>query len=189
MRLFVAIDIPAEARRALSDAVAPLRDRHDELRWTRPASWHLTLAFLGDLPIGGRIRAVTALHLATASAHSCGVTLSGRLGSFRGRYGDRVLWADVEPVDSNLQMLVDCIRHELKAAGVTFDDRPFRAHLTLARSRCGQALPRVRALTGPGLPCQWAVPRVVLMASRVGQASQYRTIATWPLRGVSASDQ
>ena len=56
MRLFVAIDIPDEARRVLSDAVAPLRDRHDGLRWTRPATWHLTLAFLGDLPIGGRIR-------------------------------------------------------------------------------------------------------------------------------------
>jgi 2'-5' RNA ligase len=179
MRLFVAVDIPAGARRALSDAVAPLRDRHDELRWTRPATWHLTLAFLGDLSIGGRIRASTALRLATASARSCGITLSGRLGSFRGRYGDRVLWAAVEPVDSSLGMLVDCIRRELKAADVMFDDRPFRAHLTLAR---GRVLPRARALTGPGLPCEWEVPDVALMASRSGQTRQYRTVATWPLR-------
>jgi 2'-5' RNA ligase len=181
MRLFVAIDIPADVRRALSDAVTPLRDRHDELRWTRPATWHLTLAFLGDVPIGGRIRASNALHLATRSARSCGVALSGRLGSFQGRFGDRVLWAAVEPEDSGLQMLVDCIRRELNAADVEFDDRPFRPHLTLARGRRGQALPRVRALTGPGLPCRWAVPTVALMSSRQGQGNHYRTIATWPL--------
>jgi 2'-5' RNA ligase len=107
--------------------------------------------------------------------------MSGRLGTFRGRFGDRVLWAAVEPEDSGLQMLVDCIRRELNAADVGFDDRPFRPHLTLARGRRGQALPRVRALTGPGLPYRWAVPTVALMSSGQGQGNHYRTIATWPL--------
>ena len=181
MRLFVAIDIPGDVRRVLTDAVTPLRDRHDELRWTRPATWHLTLAFLGDVSIGGRIRATTALRLATRSARPCGVALPGRLGTFRGRFGDRVLWAAIEPEGSGLQMLVDCIRRELKAADVGFDDRPFRPHLTLARGRRGQALPRVRTLTNPGLPCRWAVPTVALMSSQSGQTGQYRTIATWPL--------
>jgi 2'-5' RNA ligase len=177
-RLFVAIEVPPEARHALSGAVTGVRARHEELRWSRPATWHVTLAFLGELGVGGRIRAVTALRRATVSAAHCPVTLSGRLG----RFGDRVLWAAVEPDDDRLQKLVDGLRRELVATALPFDDRPFRPHLTLARGRRGQAMPRTRLLTAPGLPCGWSVTTVALMASpRNGNG--YRTVATWPLRG------
>jgi 2'-5' RNA ligase len=182
-RLFVAIGIPSAARDALSAAVTGLRVRHDELRWSRPAGWHVTLAFLGELDVGGRVRAVTALRRATVGAAPCAVTLSGRLG----RFGERVLWAAVEPDDDGLHTLVDGIRRELSAAALPIDDRPFRSHLTLARGRRGQAMPRTRMLTGPGLPCGWAVTTVALMASpRNGQRNGYRTVATWPLSGAPA---
>jgi 2'-5' RNA ligase len=178
MRLFVAVSLPATARRALATAITPLRQRHDGLRWVRPVSWHVTLAFLGEVSVGGRLRAVHALQRATASAPPCPVVLSGRLG----RFGDRVLWAAVEPHDDNLQTLVDDIRRELEAADLPVDDRPFRAHLTLARGRRGETMPRQRTLTAPGLPCEWSVATVVLMSSRPGQRNGYRNMATWPLR-------
>jgi 2'-5' RNA ligase len=174
-RLFIAVDVPDAARRALSDAVTPLRVRYDRLRWARPDTWHVTLAFLGDTPVGGRIRAIGALRRATGCAPPCDVTLSGRLG----RFGDRVLWAAVEPDDGDLLALIDGIRGELGVAGLPVDDRPFRAHLTLARGRRGQSMPRARMLTAPGLPCRWSVTTVALMSS---QPSGYRTVATWPLR-------
>jgi 2'-5' RNA ligase len=183
MRLFVAVDVPATARRALSTAITPLRQRHDGLRWARAASWHITLAFLGEVSVGGRIRAVNALHRATAWATPCPVTLTGRLG----RFGDRVLWAALEPDDDSLRMLVDDIRRELEASGLPVDDRPFRAHLTLARGRRGQTMPRQRTLAAPGLPCRWLVATVVLMSSRPGQRNGYRTIATWPLGHAAGS--
>jgi RNA 2',3'-cyclic 3'-phosphodiesterase len=177
-RLFVAIDVPMAARQALSDAVTGLRVRHDGLRWSRPAGWHVTLAFLGEVGVGGRIRAISALRRATVGAAPCAVTLSGRLG----RFGDRVLWASVEADDDRLPTLVDGIRRELAAAGLPFDDRPFRSHLTLARGRRGQAMPRTRLLTAPGLPCRWSVATVALMASPPnGHGNGYRTVATWPL--------
>lgn len=177
-RLFVAADIPVAARQALSDAVTGLRVRHDGLRWSRPAGWHVTLAFLGELGVGGRIRSIAALRRATAGAAPCAVTLSGRLG----RFGDRVLWAAVEPDDDRLQLLVDRIRRELAAERLPVDDRPFRSHLTLARGRRGQVMPRTRLLTAPGLPCRWSVATVALMASPPnGHRNGYRTVATWPL--------
>jgi 2'-5' RNA ligase len=177
-RLFVAVDVPAAATRALSDAVTPLRVRHDQLRWSRPATWHVTLAFLGELSLGGRIRAIGALQRATACARPCAVTLSGRLG----RFGDRVLWVAVEPDDGDLLTLIDGIRQELGIAGLPVDDRPFRAHLTLARGRRGQTMPRARVLTAPGLPCRWSMETVALMSSQPnGQRNGYRTLATWPL--------
>ena len=49
MRLFVAVVPPDAALAELEDAVAPLREAAPELRWTGAASWHLTLAFLGEV--------------------------------------------------------------------------------------------------------------------------------------------
>lgn len=177
-RLFVAFAVPGGVRDALDGAVAPLRERHDELRWARPASWHVTLAFLGELPVGARIRAVGALHRATRNAPSCPVTLSGRLG----RFGHRVLWAAVDSPDAALDTLVTRIRRELASARLPVDDRPFRPHLTLARGHRGLSLPGARIVTAPGLPCTWPVSVVALMASSSGgRRNGYRTVATWPL--------
>ncbi|MEC4016836.1 2'-5' RNA ligase family protein [Streptomyces sp. H27-D2] len=60
MRLFVAVLPPREQTAALGDAVAELRrlPDADRLRWTEPAGWHFTLAFLGEVevdePVEGR---------------------------------------------------------------------------------------------------------------------------------------
>src|SRR5919206_1242895 len=47
LRLFVAVDIPDDVQAVVADAVAPLRDRLWDARWTPPANWHVTLKFLG----------------------------------------------------------------------------------------------------------------------------------------------
>ena len=49
MRLFVAIVPPPAVLAELAAAVAPLRAGRPGLRWTGPADWHLTLAFLGEV--------------------------------------------------------------------------------------------------------------------------------------------
>ena len=49
MRLFVAVTPPPEALDELRSATAAMRSAHPELRWSLPAQWHLTLAFLGEV--------------------------------------------------------------------------------------------------------------------------------------------
>ena len=179
-RSFVAVQMPAEAVAALTTAITPLRQRHSGLRWARSTRWHLTLAFLGELSTGGRLRALQALRRATWHTPRFEVMVPGRLG----RFGERVLWAAVETDDESLAMLVATIRQELAAEGVLYDDRPFRAHVTLARGRRQLTLPRTRTLTAPGLPYRWPVTAVALMSSDPnGQGNGYRTVATWPLHG------
>jgi 2'-5' RNA ligase len=55
MRLFVAIIPPPEVAAELSRRLRPLRSSPQAatppgLRWTSPDSWHVTLAFLGEVP-------------------------------------------------------------------------------------------------------------------------------------------
>jgi 2'-5' RNA ligase len=50
MRLFVALAPPAAVLSDLDAAVAPHRAARPDLRWTGRPDWHVTLAFLGDVP-------------------------------------------------------------------------------------------------------------------------------------------
>lgn len=181
MRLFVALDVPAPIRDALADAIAPLRARHHTLRWIPPGDWHLTVAFLGPTPVARRMRARIALQGVAATARPFPLLLDGRLG----RFGDRVLWAGVTAPGDGLATLADDVRGALASAGVATDDRPFRAHLTVARARRDHKVPRVSTpLALPPRPVRWTVRRIALMASLQAPAGgRYRAVATWPLRG------
>lgn len=180
MRLFVAVVVPGPARSALATAVAPLRTAHPNLRWTHPAGWHLTLAFLGECSVAERLRAQLAVGRAAATAGGpVDLVVDGRIG----RFGDRVLWARVDDRDRGLGTLADAVRTALGDHGFDVDDRAFRAHVTLARGRRGRRLPRDRRVAGTGLPVRWTATTVALMASSPGPgASRYRAVATWPLR-------
>ena len=49
LRLFVAVEIPDRVKRAVDAAATPLQRRASDAKWTSPAQWHLTLAFLGEV--------------------------------------------------------------------------------------------------------------------------------------------
>src|ERR1700733_6042803 len=49
MRLFVAVTPPPAALDEMDAVVAPLRPSWPQLRWTLRPTWHLTLAFLGEV--------------------------------------------------------------------------------------------------------------------------------------------
>jgi len=181
VRLFVALDVPASIRGALTDALAPLRARHHTLRWIPPGDWHLTLAFLGPTPIARRLRAQIALRAVASTAEPFPLLLDGRLG----RFGDRVLWAAVASAGHGLTELATAVRDELASAGVVTDDRPFRAHLTVARARRDHTVPRVSTpLALRPHAGRWTVRRMALMASQPARGGgRYRAVATWPLHG------
>ena len=48
LRLFVAIEIPSEAKRAVEVAVAPWRPAFATARWVPTENWHVTVKFLGQ---------------------------------------------------------------------------------------------------------------------------------------------
>lgn len=185
LRSFVALELPHEVRDALAVAVAPVRSELVSLRWVPPANWHVTLAFLGRIGLADRVRAQIALQTAARSAVPCALELDGRVG----RFGDHVLWATVSSDGGGLDTLAVAIRGALDDAGMAVDDRPLRAHLTLARARRGARIPREVTLpVGAGLPMRWTARRVALLGSvPSGGAVRYRRIASWPLTGTDVA--
>jgi 2'-5' RNA ligase len=136
IRLFVALELPAEVRAAL---VAFQRAAADPDVWRAlpEESLHLTLAFLGARPEED-VGVVEPL-----LADVAGAAPRLRLGAalLLPPRGARVLCADLDDPDGTLAGLQSRVSSALAAAGVyTPEKRPFRAHATVARLR-----PRARA--------------------------------------------
>ena len=90
-----------------------------------PARYHLTLAFLGDLPEGYLPSLRQAMENAATGQQPFSLSL-GNLSSF-----GPVLWRGVMDSEALGQLAAD-LRRELNAAAIPYDPRPFRPHITLA---------------------------------------------------------
>jgi RNA 2',3'-cyclic 3'-phosphodiesterase len=181
-RLFVAVEVPELVRAELAPAVEPLRTTWPAARWVDPAKWHLTLQFLGSVDVAAIGDVESAVAVAAADADGpFPLVLTGRAGQF----GGRVAWAGLER-SAPLVALASAVRRELASRGLPSDERPFRAHLTLARAAGRERLPQelvaqdLPAWSGP--PASWQVDDVVLMRSRLRRGGALYTVAgRWPL--------
>lgn len=180
MRLFVALDVPAAVRERVSRSVAPLRGERS-VRWTAAETWHVTLAFLGEVDVP--LDAVTdAVASAVDGAGVGGIGL--RLGG-AGHFGQRVLWLGVEDDPPGaVGTLGEAVQQRLADASLPVDRKPVRAHLTLARvRRRGQKLPPGLVASVPRVEADWHVGEVVVYESVVGAGpARHDAVARVPLR-------
>lgn len=192
MRLFVALAPPAEAVEHLRAAVAELPDAPAGVRWPAPDTWHLTLAFLGEVDDVRRSDLERRLARAAGRHPALELRVAGA-GTFGSRSQARVLWAGVDVLaperqgpraPSPLNRLAESVQAGARRAGIEQDGR-FRAHVTLARAKrpsdLGAHVELLTAYTGP----RWRADHVELVRSRPGAGpgggSAYETVGSFPL--------
>ena len=129
MRLFIAAELPLEVREALAETSALLRGSVKG-RYVAPDSFHVTLAFLGEVPAGQVDAAAAALEAGCRGFRRFDVAL-GELGSF-GKRSSATLWQGFGET-GDLPAIAKAVRSELNAAGFTFDEKAFKPHITLMR--------------------------------------------------------
>jgi len=130
MRVFIAIDVPAEIRQRLAAIQDQLRPASSAARWVSTDSIHITLRFMGEIPEERREDIDSAL--TGLSWLPMSIAVRG-IGFFPGVRSPRILWAGVEcPTMEGLASEVDT---RLVQAGFDSEKRAFRAHLTLARTK------------------------------------------------------
>ncbi len=131
VRAFIAVDIGDEIRSTLDELQRKLKKVHSNVRWTKPKDIHLTLAFLGDLPIEELDRLTFAIDQACRD-----VEVFELKGNSTGTFGKprhpRVIWAGIAACPA-LTTLQQRIGDALLAAEIAFDQKPFSPHLTLGR--------------------------------------------------------
>jgi 2'-5' RNA ligase len=125
-RLFVALPLPAPVRATLAALAVPLPG----VAWNRPDQLHVTLRFLGDVPVD-KLAAITD-RLAAIRVAAFVLPLEG-LGTFPPNRPPRVAWLGVGSGHPRLFQLRQRLDDALLAAGLALDLRTFHPHVTLAR--------------------------------------------------------
>ncbi len=133
-RLFIALSPPPPVIHALVAVAQPLPD----VTWTKPEQLHLTLRFLGDVPIEQIERVIQRLATVRVGPFVLPVET---LGTFPPNRPPRVLWAGVGAAHPRLFQLRQRIDDAVLAEGVNLDVRTFHPHATLARCGPGAAKP------------------------------------------------
>jgi 2'-5' RNA ligase len=134
-RLFVAVPVPPEALdacRTLIDGVRRGSSGHGA-RWVRTENLHLTLRFLGDTP-ADRVPAVAeAVRRVAGGTRAFDVRLAGA-GAFPSAGRPRALWLGIVQGAPELGTIASALEPPLAELGWSPEGRPFRPHLTVART-------------------------------------------------------
>jgi 2'-5' RNA ligase len=135
-RLFIAIPVPEDVRTAVAALIDEVRGgeiARSRIRWVRTDGLHLTVRFLGPTA-ADRIPALTAAIDGCAERQATfGVRLAGA-GGFPNPVRPRALWLGITEGFDALADLVAGFGPPLAALGWPPDERPYRPHLTLART-------------------------------------------------------
>jgi RNA 2',3'-cyclic 3'-phosphodiesterase len=182
LRLFVALIPPRVALDHLAEAIDSLRASCAELRWSDPIGWHLTLAFYGAVDELRRPELEQRLARAASRHQAIEARFRGG-GAFARPARATLLYAGLEVDVPRIAGLAARCAAAGRRIGLYVDDRPYRPHLTLARSR-GSRPTDMRSLVtalGPYRGPSWSASELVLMRSHLGPHPRYETLASCPL--------
>ncbi len=190
-RLFVAVPLDTAAVTTIAALVERIRaeralvapDERD-VRWVRMDGLHLTLRFLGPTPEASVPIVAEAVRRVASTQDPFEVRIDGG-GSFPNPRRPRTLWLAVTHGTAELGSLARAVDRELVAAGWPSDDRPFRAHLTVARSDgvpAGADVARRLTAAAEGVDVSSAAERLVLFESITGGGpARYEPLESTPL--------
>jgi 2'-5' RNA ligase len=180
-RLFVAVGVPDEVADLVEEALEPWRRALPDVRWTPRGNWHVTLRFLGSTDprsvpwIGDRLAEVAS----DIAPFERGVR---GLGAFPSARRAKVLWAGFEDDDGSLARLAGAVADALDPR-FPAEERPFGAHMTVARSARPIRLPAGFATT-PLEDGRLAVDALKLMRSHLGRSAPvHEELAAFRLSG------
>jgi 2'-5' RNA ligase len=140
IRAFLALDPPPEVLRKIADIQGMLRmNIQGALKWVRPEGIHLTLKFFGAIAAKAVSAVSEVVAGQAAGARPFNLEAKG-LGVFPDTRRPRVLWLGIGGEVERLSALQQAIDQGLEACGYPREQRPFRAHLTLARIKSPQGL-------------------------------------------------
>lgn len=186
VRAFIAIELPEAIQTGLGQEQVLFRaacrsQRHDDIRWTRPQSFHLTLKFLGEIS-AQRVNQVTEALRTLGPFEPFSVEVKG-FGCFPDFRRPRVLWAGIS-APPELERLSTRVDDAMAILAFPREARTLTPHLTLARLRTPRLEPALQSLlashAGEGLG-QFNVSEFFLFESKLSpRGAEYTRVARFP---------
>jgi 2'-5' RNA ligase len=183
MRLFLAIELPADVRSHLVEVRRRLEGALPKVSYTRAENLHLTLKFLGEVE-PKRVDAITE-SLGMISTARIELSASG-IECFPNRGPVRIIAAALDGTIRPLRALVKAIEQRCKFLGFAKEQRAYRPHVTIARAQPVISA-KFRATATEATAELWPGPtfspaEFVLMESKLGsEGSIYTAAARFPI--------
>jgi len=189
-RLFVAIELPRALKREFIDLARSFRPReHERVRWIEQDAMHLTLKFLGDTPTGKVSDIKTTLERAASSTGKFSIKI-GRTGCFPSFRDPRICWIGLIGELRRLEQLQGRVEGGLVALGFDPEERKFKPHVTIGRTR-----PGIRGRFAEDIGVSWRhaplhstgtslpVSAIALYRSYLGEKDEalYEQLGNWEL--------
>jgi 2'-5' RNA ligase len=184
-RLFIAVPLPESTCAAITQVVDHVRERlatddaesaarggppGGRVRWVRMDGLHITLRFIGGTTDEEIARLSRAVDATAGGGSQFEVAIDGA-GAFPSPNRPRTLWLAIVEGAERFQELAERLGLALADEGWPVEDRPFRPHLTLARTdgvRAGPLAARALADASEGLGARFTADRLVLFRSHQG---------------------
>ena len=134
LRLFIAIPIPESVRDEIIHVqreMQPLAPR-GTVRWTKPDQFHLTLRFLGDVPVAGLEKLKESVNAVCRSAQPLQLSAKG-VGFFPNPHSPRVVWVGIDDKEGLLVDLQKRIEPAVRPFTAESGAENFSGHATLGR--------------------------------------------------------
>ncbi len=186
MRLFVGVKLSLEAVADVRERVDAMRAAAEEagvpVRWVAPATYHVTLKFLGEArpeavfairdAVGEALEDVDAFEFSPVGA-----------GAFPSAARGRVVWIGVDDPAGGLIALASACDRALAPLGFPAEKRAFHPHVTVGRLRqVANVDPVVLACTEQRCSGTLAAKVTLFESQTKSTGSEYVSQATWPLR-------
>lgn len=133
MRTFLAVEVPQQERKKISDFV--LGEARSELpvKWVKYENLHITLKFLGEIDEQQKTDIAPVIEDICGKHCPFNLKLEG-LGCFPNSGNPRVLWVGVTQGGKELCMIADALERGLARFGFR-EEKRFHPHLTIGRTR------------------------------------------------------
>jgi RNA 2',3'-cyclic 3'-phosphodiesterase len=138
IRSFVAVPLPASVRQSVFAAAGELARALPGVKWSRkPENLHVTIKFLGPVEEAKLAAFGGALAESLAATPRFAVEVRG-MGAFPSARQANVLWAGVSDDGGRVGAVAAIVEQTAERLGIgERSNRPFRAHVTVGRSKAG----------------------------------------------------
>jgi RNA 2',3'-cyclic 3'-phosphodiesterase len=187
IRSFIGVEIDDGVRAAAEAVQQDLARSGAQVKWEKPANFHLTLNFLGDIPDRALADLFAAVGTVAKGEPPFAMIVAG-IGAFPTPRRPKVVWAGITAGAGDLTRIHDALEDPLFELGVyRREDRGYTPHLTLGRVSGEES----GAVLSPLLPkfADWsggttAVTDLIIYASEQRRdGAAYTVLGRCPLKG------
>lgn len=133
IRAFIAIELSTEMQNSIQRVVNGYCQSipHGWVRWVDVVNLHLTLKFLGDVPVELLPAIQQQMNIASAGFTSF-ICVAAGVGMFPSSRNPRVIWLGLD-AKQELSVLAGELENKLAKINIMREEKPFSAHLTIGR--------------------------------------------------------